>query len=68
MLSWNNTGFGETVITVFDLEGKQVMVEKYASVEGLQKQELNISQLKPGVYIIRLSANNQIQRIKLLVQ
>ena len=68
ILSWNNTGFGETVITVFDLEGKQVMTEKIASIEGLQKQELNTSQLKPGVYIISLSANNQIQRIKLLVQ
>ncbi len=43
----------ETIIEIISLEGKILMSEKWLN----NKQEMNISQLPQGVYIIRVSGN-----------
>ena len=54
-------------INLIDLQGKQHMsLNKEAKAIGIETESLNISQLPPGVYFLRLQAGNDVVTKKLI--
>lgn len=53
---------GEKEIIIFDLLGKQVLQTKLSS------KELNVSNLTPGVYIIKINEDNATATRKLIIR
>lgn len=52
----------EIVVNIFDISGKQILKN------SLVKNKIDVSNLNPGVYIIKLSQNNKIENRKLVIQ
>ncbi|MEZ4887725.1 MAG: T9SS type A sorting domain-containing protein [Chitinophagales bacterium] len=57
-------GEGEASIVLFDLAGKQVFETKGVQLKNYQ---LNTSDLQQGVYLIRITFNNEMQQEKVVI-
>lgn len=66
-LEVSNSLSDEIGMILFDIQGKQLLNEKYSVVSGNFKKELNLSQLSEGAYIVRLSAGGKSSNYKLLI-
>jgi hypothetical protein len=60
-LTFTNATENETVIELVDLSGKTVLLqEKETLPSGLVSKELNVSELKPGFYLLRITSGSSI--------
>ncbi len=60
----NNDGFEATIITVYDLLGKQVLTQKTTA----NTVELDMSSLAKGTYLLKINANNSVYTEKITRQ
>jgi hypothetical protein len=55
-------------LSVYDLAGKELISKNIISNSGLTQQELNISHLSKGTYILMLTSDNSIKTQKIIIQ
>ncbi|MBK9637756.1 MAG: T9SS type A sorting domain-containing protein [Bacteroidetes bacterium] len=56
------------VVTVVDLMGKVIEVKSISAVEGINNVEMSTSHLENGIYILRLTQNDESQVQKVVVK
>jgi len=55
-------------LLITDLSGKIVQQESFIPNEGLTTKQIQLAQLKPGIYLVNLKLNNGILTQKLIIQ
>ena len=50
---------GEVVIAIYDMLGRQVLVEKYNQEDGVQKVALDVSNLQAGTHILQIRTEEE---------
>jgi len=63
-----NANFAEMVISIVDIQGKDVYTSSDKNVSGTFTKEINFSELSKGVYYIRVSTDANVIVKKLIVQ
>lgn len=58
---------GQTEIAVYDLAGKEVYASSLGNFQGRYNEQLNFTNLEPGMYIMRISQNNLSLAEKLII-
>ena len=58
---------GTVTMKIMDIAGRQVMIQQFSSVEGVNHYKMNVDNLNKGVYLVELSneANHSVQRLML---
>jgi hypothetical protein len=59
---------GQTDIIVYDLTGKEVYTSRLGNFQGQFNEQLNLTNLEPGTYIMRISQNNASLAEKLIIK
>ncbi len=67
-LRFSMPGQAPLKVAVYDLAGQEVYVEAYDSFGGLFKQELDLSNEEPGVYILEISSGKRKLNKKLILE
>jgi hypothetical protein len=49
---------GQTQIQIFDMQGREVLTENLGNFQGAYKEEIDISDLSQGAYILNITQNN----------
>lgn len=58
----------QSIVSVFDLTGKEVVTNQLNTGKGLSQERLNVSQLTQGVYFIRITSGKNSSTQKLVIQ
>lgn len=66
-LSLLNEISGQTEITLYNIQGKQIATLFNGEWPGYESVDLNTSELVPGVYLIRLINNGQVATARVVV-
>jgi len=53
---------------IFDLGGKQVKAQRLYAVPGINTEQIDVSGLLPGFYMVRVSAHNGVYTQKLIIR
>ncbi|MEL6253722.1 MAG: T9SS type A sorting domain-containing protein [Bacteroidota bacterium] len=67
-ISWQAEERSSTYVSVFDLQGKEVLKARLDSDMGTNNRELDISELAGGYYLLKLILNGQSLGIKKLLK
>ena len=68
-LSYNLTSSSNVTLNIFDMNGRLISsLNKGRQGAGLHTQEISLSSLSKGVYMIQIITNNATQSSKLIVQ
>lgn len=59
--------YGEVKITIYDVNGKQMMSVENSFVEGTNNFYLNTSQLIDGLYILEVESNGNVKRQRFMI-
>ena len=59
-IQYNGASLETMQIEILDISGKQVMVQKLYNVDSGQTIGINVTTLKNGIYIARISSGNQL--------
>jgi hypothetical protein len=57
-----------STISVYDLTGKELLSKNILSGNGLSQQELDVSHLSRGTYILTLTSDNSRKTQKIIIQ
>lgn len=57
-----------TIVTIIDLTGKQVLTEQLNTDIGLSQQNLNINNLTQGIYFLKITSGTNTSTQKLIIQ
>ena len=64
----NNVNVDALLITIFDVQGKEVFTSVDKNVNGTFNKQINLDKVAKGVYFIRLSTGSDVKVQKLIVQ
>ncbi|MCX6296820.1 MAG: T9SS type A sorting domain-containing protein [Bacteroidetes bacterium] len=64
----NNANYSELLISIFDLQGKEVFSSTDLNVNGNYNKQINLEDLSKGVYYIKFNGGSQIKIQKLIIQ
>jgi uncharacterized protein (TIGR02145 family) len=58
---------GHYIIRIYDMEGEVIKVQESSSYQGYFSQEIDISDLEPGLYLMELYTDQILRRIKFFI-
>lgn len=67
-IEFESSNISETYIFVYDLTGKQVMEKAVIPAIGLNKTQLNVSELRKGTYLVRLAGRDAASTFTIIVE
>ena len=67
-LVFNNQTGSDYDLSVYSINGNKVMQENFNATSGINKKQLSISDFSKGIYLVKLSNNNESLVQKLIVQ
>lgn len=67
-LNFNLRSKGDTEVSVFDMQGKQVYNEKLSGFEGEYKKSIDLSNNNKGIYFVKIQQGSHTQVKKVVVE
>jgi Ig-like domain CHU_C associated/Secretion system C-terminal sorting domain/GEVED domain len=64
----NNANYNELLISIVDLQGKEVFSSMDKNVNGVFNKQINLEELSKGVYFIKVNADSTLKVQKLIIQ
>jgi Secretion system C-terminal sorting domain/PKD-like domain len=59
---------GDATISVMDISGRTIATQNVAVVEGLNKTQLDLSNVSKGIYMLNVNSENENAKIKIVIQ
>jgi Ig-like domain CHU_C associated/Secretion system C-terminal sorting domain/Domain of unknown function (DUF2341) len=64
----NNANYNELLISIVDVQGKEVYASKNKNVIGVFNKQIDLRELSKGVYFIKMNADSILKVQKLIIQ
>lgn len=68
LLEFKTPEKGQTLIEIYDINGKRVYSENMANLQGRYSQEIDISDEQKGVYFLKIQQNEKVSTRKIILE